>query len=46
MESAVEERDKLGPQLEEARWQARQLERRLQEGLAAQHAACQVCSPC
>jgi hypothetical protein len=35
LEEVVEERDKLLPQLEQAKWGARQLEKRLEEAVGA-----------
>lgn len=38
----MEERDKLMPQLEQAKWQARQLEKRLEEAVTGQRDVAQV----
>lgn len=43
MEAAVEERDRLAPQLEQAKWHARQLEKRIEEVQAAHSATHKVC---
>lgn len=42
MEAAVEERDRLAPQVEEAKWHARKLEKRLEEAQAAHQATRKV----
>jgi outer membrane murein-binding lipoprotein Lpp len=42
-EQLTADKDRMVPQLEQARWQARQLERKLEEAAAAKDTAEQVC---